>query len=488
MIGNLLLLTLSFGVSVYSARILGAFTTPSISHQIVFLPIMKELAARGHEVIIITTDPIKEDVPPTLRQINVSFAYNLWNNDLENIIEDTKYNPVKLMDTFINVLNDINSRVLEHPDVQTLVHGNADKFDLFIVEYLIPTLYSLKHKFDCPMIGITSLDSPYDGHQAMGNPTHPIVYPDFTLPFEDVKLKFFDRLTSYLFMQFSYIYDMVKFIPLQEDTKNKYFGKDYPHVTDVLNSVDMLFINTNHIFHNIRPLTPATISIGPFIHIKPPKPLPKDLNKFLDDAKEGFIYFSLGSNMKSKDLMESTRLSILKTFAELPYKVLWKFESEDLPGKPENVKILKWVPQQDVLRHKNIKVFITQCGLQSLEEGLFNEVPFIGLPVFGDQPMNAVNMVSKGLGVKLNYESLTSDQFKAAILEVIGDPKYKKRAEELSRISKDEPMTGMEKAIFWSEYVIRNNGAQHLKGAEGKIPLYQYYYLDIFVFLAFIFF
>lgn len=34
-------------------------------------------------------------------------------------------------------------------------------------------------------------------------------------------------------------------------------------------------------------------------HIKPAKPLPENLQAFLDGAKDGAIYFSLGSNLKS---------------------------------------------------------------------------------------------------------------------------------------------------------------------------------------------
>lgn len=68
----------------------------------------------------------------------------------------------------------------------------------------------------------------------------------------------------------------------------------------------------------------------------------------MDGATNGFIYFSLGSNVKSK-LLPQERLSVLMdAFAELPYTILWKFEQEMLPGKPENVFISKWFPQQNV--------------------------------------------------------------------------------------------------------------------------------------------
>ena len=42
-----------------SARILGIFPTPSISHQLPFQAIMKALAARGHQITVISPDPLK---------------------------------------------------------------------------------------------------------------------------------------------------------------------------------------------------------------------------------------------------------------------------------------------------------------------------------------------------------------------------------------------------------------------------------------------
>lgn len=70
---------------------------------------------------------------------------------------------------------------------------------------------------------------------------------------------------------------------------------------------------------------------------------------FLDNSKEGVVYFSLGSNVKSINIPENVRTILIDTFAELPYKVLWKFENESLPNLPENVIIKKWLPQQDIL-------------------------------------------------------------------------------------------------------------------------------------------
>jgi glucuronosyltransferase len=46
---------------------------------------------------------------------------------------------------------------------------------------------------------------------------------------------------------------------------------------------------------------------------------------------------------------EEKRRVFIEAFSELPQKILWKWETDILPGQPPNVKIGKWLPQQDIL-------------------------------------------------------------------------------------------------------------------------------------------
>lgn len=69
----------------------------------------------------------------------------------------------------------------------------------------------------------------------------------------------------------------------------------------------------------------------------------------MDASKHGVIYFSLGSNMKSVLLPDETKQEILSVFSKLPYRVIWKWEDENLEGKPSNVLLSKWCPQNDIL-------------------------------------------------------------------------------------------------------------------------------------------
>lgn len=132
----------------------------------------------------------------------------------------------------------------------------------------------------------------------------------------------------------------------QNDLVNKLFPES-PSLTSLSYNVSLLLLNSHPSYTNAEPLVPNSIEIGGF-HVDPPKKLPEDLQTFLDNATEGAIYFSLGSTVKSKDLPESKRKIFLDVFKSLPVKVLWKFEA-DLPGKPDNVLINSWLPQQDIL-------------------------------------------------------------------------------------------------------------------------------------------
>ena len=86
----------------------------------------------------------------------------------------------------------------------------------------------------------------------------------------------------------------------------------------------------------------------------------QDLKKLMDNAKNGVIYFSMGSNLNSKDLPDEVKDSLLKMFGSLKQTVLWKFE-EVLPNLPKNVHILEWAPQQAIL----CKLFLNLSFLPS---------------------------------------------------------------------------------------------------------------------------
>ncbi|KAF2886213.1 hypothetical protein ILUMI_19960 [Ignelater luminosus] len=481
---NRLLLFISVTVitSAFSARILGVVPIPSYSHQVAFYPLWKELSLRGHQVTLITSHPIRDPSFKNLTEIDVSFMQKEWANLNPQESKKVKLSLFDMFDFLTELGYNLTNNELKDTEVQKLIKNENEHFDVALIETIFPGMALFAERFKCPLIQIFSLDGPTYSYYLFGNPVHPVLNPDFMLPFSG-KLTFIERLFSTAYFCFTLFYNKYRLRPSQQAAAEKHFGGNYPDIEEILQGSSLMFVNTDNVFHSMRPLLPNVIQIGGGTHLSASKPLPKDLKKILDEATNGAIYFSLGGNIKSKDLPENTRKIFLETFSELPYTILWKFEQDDLPGKPDNVFISKWFPQQDIFRHPNIKLFISQGGLQSMDEATHNYIPIVGIPFFGDQENNVKRIINKGIGLGLSFSTLDKSSLKEAILEVANNPKYRIRVKELADLSKDQPMTGLERAVWWTEYVIRHKGAKHLKSPALDVPAYQYYLLDVIGFI-----
>lgn len=112
-----------------------------------------------------------------------------------------------------------------------------------------------------------------------------------------------------------------------------------------------------------------------------------------------------------------------------------------------------------------------------MEEAIDRTVPMIVVPFVGDQYANAKRMVQKGIGYRLEFSSLTELNLMLAIDEVL-KPKYKENIKNLRERVYDQPMTSRERAVWWTEFVVRHKGAAHLHYPGLKVPFYQRYWLD----------
>ena len=56
---------------------------------------------------------------------------------------------------------------------------------------------------------------------------------------------------------------------------------------------------------------------------------------------------------------------------------MWKWESEEMQDKPDNIMLSKWLPQQDILAHPKLKLFITHGGQSSTQEALCHKKPVV---------------------------------------------------------------------------------------------------------------
>lgn len=206
----------------------------------------------------------------------------------------------------------------------------------------------------------------------------------------------------------------------------------------------------------------------------------------MDGAEDGVVLFSLGSNAKSSYLPRAKIDILLKVYSKLKQRVIMKWESDELHGKSNNVFIGKWLPQDDILAHPKMKLFISHCGLGSVVESKYHGVPIVGMPIFADQMINVNLIVKEGWGMKVDLGSLDEDNLFSTIQEVLRNPKYTKKVKYLSDLYRDRPMSAKETAIYWVEYVIKHKGAPHLRYSGADLNFLQYNSLDIIAFITFV--
>ena len=147
------------------------------------------------------------------------------------------------------------------------------------------------------------------------------------------------------------------------------------------------------------------------------------------DNGKPVLYSSLGTAFNNWPeyypiLFDAVRDLDINVFA-----ALGAIEPSSLKDIPENVECAQMVPQLDILSQSS--VFITHAGMGGTGEAIYYGVPMIAIPQMEEQAITARQIEEKGLGVAfLDKDSITSEALKEAIVKLLEDPSYKKKAKE----------------------------------------------------------
>ncbi|CAH6789084.1 Ugt8a [Phodopus roborovskii] len=133
----------------------------------------------------------------------------------------------------------------------------------------------------------------------------------------------------------------------------------------------------------------------------------------------------------------------------------------------------------ELLGHSNIKAFLSHGGLNSIFETMYHGVPVVGIPLFGDHYDTMTRVQAKGMGILLEWKTVTEGELYDALVKVINNPSYRQRAQKLSEIHKDQPGHPVNRTTYWIDYILRHDGAHHLRSAVHQISFCQYFLLDI---------
>ncbi|XP_045608868.2 UDP-glucosyltransferase 2 isoform X2 [Procambarus clarkii] len=314
----------------------------------------------------------------------------------------------------------------------------------------------------------------------VGNPRFPSYDPSPVLTYKH-PLTFLERTISTL-SEIGFHF-MVNYMSSRMEGECRSRGlcpDDMPGFAEVSRNASLVLINSVQTMeYPPRPIVPGVVHCGG-IHIHPAKPLPQDLEEWVQGAgDDGFIYFSLGSVVPGSTMPEEYRKVFVEVFGSLKQRVLWKWDQDTMEDLPPNVRISKWLPQQDILGDRRLRFFITHGGLLSTLESMYHGVPVVGMPVFADQHANMAKVERDGRGRVLLWDQLTSESFRDTINKVLNDSSMKAEVEASSKVMKDQPQDPAQVALYWIKYAMRHNGAPHLRCPSVDLPWYKLYNVDV---------
>ncbi|XP_076442424.1 2-hydroxyacylsphingosine 1-beta-galactosyltransferase-like [Babylonia areolata] len=253
------------------------------------------------------------------------------------------------------------------------------------------------------------------------------------------------------------------------------YAPDMPYMPlDMLVArADLWLVETDHVLDYPRPSLPNVKLIGGTA-TGPAKPLPPPFSSFMDTATQGVVIVSFGSYVLH--LPEHVNEKVFRVLMELPFKAV--FRSNLTSPDPEKILTAAWIPQNDLLGHRNTKVFVSHSGKNGQYEALFHAVPVVATPIFADQAYNAERARTKGFGEVVDIRNVSAEELKETILKVASNKSYKESISKASEIFKIEFGVPMERAAFWLDHVMKYGGG-HMRSAGQCVPFYQFIGLDI---------
>ncbi|XP_078350006.1 UDP-glucuronosyltransferase 2C1-like [Oculina patagonica] len=464
--------------SALSARIAG-FSAVGGSQYINMRHAMEELASRGHEVVMVV--PSSQKVKPSEK--------------VPHEIYQVPYEPTFLEDTMIRLelegnkiqvllkLNEILPALCEGVPNDTEVLNKLKGFDLIVYDTVAFGGVLVGELLGIPRVEIM----PISPNNPFGLYFHmipmPVSYvPQLLMGFTD-KMTFVERVLNFGLYNAMKLFMYIIFERSMNALKVKYNINPEKSFQQAVSDAELVIIGADFALEYAQPLLPGNIMVGP-LNVRDARPLPPDLEKFVSNSGgHGFIIVSFGSNVAS--VLPRTVVDMLATaFGKLKQKVLWRLKGYIPSFLSTNIKVMDWLPQNDLLAHKDIKAFVSHVEHNSLSESAYHGVPLVAFPLYGDQQVNAKKAEHFGFGVAVDYTSTNAQQLFETIEHVISEPRFKTKAMHISGLLKDRRQTPLQKTGDWIEYVLRHGGARHLRAQVFDIPWYQYYLLDVLAFIV----
>jgi hypothetical protein len=183
------------------------------------------------------------------------------------------------------------TKILQQPEVQSLIHSRHHHFDAIIVEaFMNECFLGFAHKFKAAIIQICPFGGTHWMRDWVGNPNPYAYIPDTFLEYSH-HMSFWERLTNTVFGVYWRMGQEFYNIPRQDALMRQFFNDtdSLPPLSELVRNTSLLLLNNHFSLNYPKPMMPNLVEVGG-MHVQPPKALPQvqayfDLNLLLSRSQ-----------------------------------------------------------------------------------------------------------------------------------------------------------------------------------------------------------
>jgi len=255
---------------VSSDKILALTFFSSKSHKITYMKLIEELAKRGHEITVVSSQkPFK--VLPNIKEV-YTYDFDKELHEKYDMIEmkesNTQLNPFLLVPGYVTLCN----KIYDKPDIKNLL---KQKFDLiFLMPVFNDCSLGLVHKLGAPFVMFAPTSVPSFLANKIGNSFPTSFVPNTFLGYSD-EMTFSQRFVNFgVDLMIESILRFYYEPAMTEVYRDKLNDPKIPPVRNILANASLILSNGHFAVSGPKPYLPDIVDVGG-IHSNPPKPLPQ---------------------------------------------------------------------------------------------------------------------------------------------------------------------------------------------------------------------
>ena len=155
----------------------------------------------------------------------------------------------------------------------------------------------------------------------------------------------------------------------------------------------------------------------------------------LEQSGKKLIYISMGTVVSCPELYRNCVQALRDLDCQVIFSLGDHVQASELGQLPDHMKAYPRVDQMAVLARADL--FLTHCGMNSVNESLWSSVPMVLFPRTREQ--EGVANRTEELGAGLRLEETSPEAIRAAVERVLNDPSYRENAHRLGRSFRDCP-------------------------------------------------